>query len=208
MSSASLDPRKAPRQARAVATVEAIAQAATQLLREGGLAAMTTNAVAARAGVSIGSLYQYFPNRDALMVELIRREQRGHLERVRAALLLCKGLDLEATVRLLVRAAMGHHRADALLASAIDHEEARLPVGAIIAETLSEGGALLAQIFSRFEDQISPVDPVRAALTLPALVRSIVDVWANLPQAAIDIAEDEAVRAVLGYLHGGARFDC
>lgn len=208
MSSASLDPRKAPRQARAVATVEAIAQAATQLLREGGLAAMTTNAVAARAGVSIGSLYQYFPNRDALMVELIRREQRGHVERVRAALLLCKGLDLEATVRLLVRAAMGHHRADALLASAINHEEARLPVGAIIAETLSEGGALLAQIFSRFEDQISPVDPVRAALTLPALVRSIVDVWANLPQAAIDIAEDEAVRAVLGYLHGGARFDC
>lgn len=208
MSSASLDLRKAPRQARAVATVEAIAQAATQLLREGGLAAMTTNAVAARAGVSIGSLYQYFPNRDALMVELIRREQRGHVERVRAALLLCKGLDLEATVRLLVRAAMGHHRADALLASAIDHEEARLPVDAIIAETLSEGGALLAQIFSRFEDQISPVDPVRAALTLPALVRSIVDVWANLPQAAIDIAEDEAVRAVLGYLRGGTRIDC
>lgn len=208
MSSASLDLRKAPRQARAVATVEAIAQAATQLLREGGLAAMTTNAVAARAGVSIGSLYQYFPNRDALMVELIRREQRGHVERVRAALLLCKGLDLEATVRLLVRAAMGHHRADALLASAIDHEEARLPVDAIIAETLSEGGALLAQIFSHFEDQISPVDPVRAALTLPALVRSIVDVWANLPQAAIDIAEDEAVRAVLGYLRGGARIDC
>lgn len=208
MSSASLDLRKAPRQARAVATVEAIAQAATQLLREGGLAAMTTNAVAARAGVSIGSLYQYFPNRDALMVELIRREQRGHVERVRAALLLCKGLDLEATVRLLVRAAMGHHRADALLASAIDHEEARLPVEAIIAETLSEGGALLAQIFSRFEDQITPVDPVRAALTLPALVRSIVDVWANLPQAAIDIAEDEAVRAVLGYLRGGTRIDC
>lgn len=208
MSSASLDLRKAPRQARAVATVEAIAQAATQLLREGGLAAMTTNAVAARAGVSIGSLYQYFPNRDALMVELIRREQRGHVERVRAALLLCKGLDLEATVRLLVRAAMGHHRADALLASAIDHEEARLPVDAIIAETLSEGGALLAQIFSRFEHQISPVDAVRAALTLPALVRSIVDVWANLPQAEIDIAEDEAVRAVLGYLHGGARIDC
>lgn len=208
MSSTSLDLRKAPRQARAVATVEAIAQAATQLLREGGLATMTTNAVAARAGVSIGSLYQYFPNRDALMVELIRREQRGHVERVRAALLLCEGLDLEATVRLLVRAAMGHHRADALLASAIDHEEARLPVDAIIAETLSEGGALLTQIFSRFEDQISRVDPVRAALTLPALVRSIVDVWANLPQALIDIAEDEAVRAVLGYLHGGPRIDC
>jgi AcrR family transcriptional regulator len=208
MSSTSLNLRKSPRQARAVATVEAIAQAATQLLREGGLATMTTNAVAARAGVSIGSLYQYFPNRDALMVELIRREQRGHVERVRSALLLCEGLDLEATVRLLVRAAMGHHRADALLASAIDHEEARLPVDAIIAETLSEGGALLAQIFSSFEDQISPVDPRRAALTLPALVRSIVDVWANLPQAAIDIAEDEAVRAVLGYLHGGAHFDC
>ncbi|MBK8629483.1 MAG: TetR/AcrR family transcriptional regulator [Sphingomonadales bacterium] len=200
MSSASLTPRKAPRQARAVATVEAIAQAATQLLRENGLAAMTTNAVAARAGVSIGSLYQYFPNRDALMVELIRREQRGHVERVRAALVLCEELDLEATVRLLVRAAMGHHRADALLASAIDHEEARLPVDAIIAETLAEGGALLMHLFSRFRDEIGPLDPARAARTLPALVRSVVDAWANLAQSELEVAEEEAVQAVLGYL--------
>ncbi len=198
--SIALSPRKQPRQARSKATVAAILEAAAQLLREGGLDRMNSNAVAERAGVSIGSYYQYFPNRDALMVELIRREQRGHLERVRAAVSASEGLDLAQTVRVLVRAAMAHHHADALLATAIDHEEARLPVDAIVAQTFDEAGKLLIQMFARFAGELTSVDPLRAARTLPAQVRSVVDVWANLDNASLDVAEEEAVRAVLAYL--------
>ncbi len=66
-------PRKVPRQARARATVDAILDAAARLLVEQGYADTTTNSVAEIAGVSIGSLYQYFPNKDALIVALHRR---------------------------------------------------------------------------------------------------------------------------------------
>ena len=66
-------PRKRPRQARAQQTVEAILGAAAQLLARTGYAKVTTNAIAARAGVSIGSLYEYFPNKDAVVVALMEQ---------------------------------------------------------------------------------------------------------------------------------------
>lgn len=69
------DPRKRPRQARSVATFEAILEAAARILESLSFAGFNTNAVAELAGVSIGSLYQYFPSKDALIVELIRRER-------------------------------------------------------------------------------------------------------------------------------------
>ncbi|WP_244522180.1 TetR/AcrR family transcriptional regulator [Bradyrhizobium embrapense] len=70
--------RKVPRQARSRATIEAILDAAAHILGERGWSATTTNAVAERAGVSIGSLYQYFPNKLAL-VEATRRRHFDEL---------------------------------------------------------------------------------------------------------------------------------
>jgi AcrR family transcriptional regulator len=66
--------RRSPRQTRSRATWEAILEAAAQILERHGAAALTTNRIAERAGVSIGSLYQYFPNKHAVLAELIRRE--------------------------------------------------------------------------------------------------------------------------------------
>jgi AcrR family transcriptional regulator len=57
-------PRKTPRQARARATVDAIVLAAAPILRSDGPEALNTNRIAEVAGVSIGSLYQYFPNKE------------------------------------------------------------------------------------------------------------------------------------------------
>jgi AcrR family transcriptional regulator len=65
-----LAPRKLPRQPRSQATVEAILQAAAQVFERHGYAAGTTNRIATRAGVSIGTVYQYFPNKDAILVAL------------------------------------------------------------------------------------------------------------------------------------------
>jgi AcrR family transcriptional regulator len=65
-----LGPRKFPQQPRSQATVEAILQGAAQVFERHGYAAGTTNRIAQRAGVSIGTLYQYFPNKDAVLVAL------------------------------------------------------------------------------------------------------------------------------------------
>lgn len=71
--------KKRPKQDRARATVEAIIEATTRILEADGLEALTTNRVAEVAGVSIGSLYQYFPNKQALIDEVRARfEARFH----------------------------------------------------------------------------------------------------------------------------------
>jgi AcrR family transcriptional regulator len=70
---AKLNRRRSPRQERSRETVEAILEAAAQVFERHGYAAGTTNRIAERAGVSIGSLYQYFPNKDAIVVELMHR---------------------------------------------------------------------------------------------------------------------------------------
>ena len=66
--------RRIPRQARATETASAILEGAAQILEAGGLAAFTTNAVAERAGVSIGTLYQYFADKNEVLLALARQE--------------------------------------------------------------------------------------------------------------------------------------
>lgn len=195
-----LIPRKAPRQARAQATHEAILEAAAQIIGTGGLSAFNTNAVAQRAGVSIGSLYQYFGNKDALMVALIHRQQKRQLTSVAQAVASVEDADLATKIRLIVRAAMQHHHDNALLASAIDHEEARLPVDAELTGYLDQGGEMVRGLLARHVAEIGEIDIDRAVRTLPALVRAATDSWANRHPPMLDVAEDEAVRAVLGYL--------
>lgn len=74
-----LKPRKKPLQARSTVTVDAIVEATIRILRRDGWAACTTTRIATLAGVSVGSLYQYFPNRNAIAVEIVRRRTRTYL---------------------------------------------------------------------------------------------------------------------------------
>jgi AcrR family transcriptional regulator len=74
-------PRKTPMQDRSVVTVEAIAEATIQILAREGLDQLTTTRVAARAGVSVGTLYQYYGNKQALLYAVME----VHLARVAAA---------------------------------------------------------------------------------------------------------------------------
>ena len=66
--------RRSPKQARSRATWEAIVEAAAQIVERGGAEALNTNEVAERAGVSIGTLYQYFPDKQAILLAAARRE--------------------------------------------------------------------------------------------------------------------------------------
>jgi AcrR family transcriptional regulator len=99
------DTRKTPRQKRAAETVAVILEATAQLLERDGLEGFTTNAVAERAGVSIGAIYRYFPNKRALMHALAERESALHGEEMQR-LLQANGSGL-APDRALVRAFIG-----------------------------------------------------------------------------------------------------
>jgi AcrR family transcriptional regulator len=82
-----LDPRKSPVQARSTASVNAILEATIQVLLKLGKQRLTTSRVALRAGVSVGTLYQYFPNKSALLQAALKR----HLDEVTNAVeLACK----------------------------------------------------------------------------------------------------------------------
>jgi len=74
---AALKPRKSPVQARSVATIEALHIAAIQVLTKEGLSRCTTTRIAARAGMSVGSLYQYYPHRDALLAAVLEQHLGG-----------------------------------------------------------------------------------------------------------------------------------
>jgi AcrR family transcriptional regulator len=95
----SLEPRKTPVQARSTVTVEAIAEATIQVLLSHGVDRLTTTRVAERAGVSVGTLYQYYPNKDALLFAVLE----DHLDKVASTLIRsCEeshGLPLDAMVK-------------------------------------------------------------------------------------------------------------
>ncbi len=80
-STALLEPRKSPMQARSTASVDAILEATIQVLLATGKERLTTTRVAARAGVSVGTLYQYFPNKNSLLQAVLKR----HFDAVSAA---------------------------------------------------------------------------------------------------------------------------
>ena len=76
-----LEPRKTPQQSRSVITVQAINDATIQVLLKAGQERLTTVRVAERAGVSVGTLYQYFPNKQSLLFAVLER----HMDRVTKA---------------------------------------------------------------------------------------------------------------------------
>ncbi|WP_394791962.1 TetR/AcrR family transcriptional regulator [Rhodoferax sp.] len=86
-----LKPRKTPVQARSASTVDAIYAASIQVLHEVGLERFTTTRAAERAGASVGTLYQYFPNKSALLAAVLERHLTTVVEAVEAALVGVRG---------------------------------------------------------------------------------------------------------------------
>jgi AcrR family transcriptional regulator len=78
--------RKLPTQARARETIDLIFEATAQIVEDEGEARLTTNKIASKAGFSIGTIYQYFPDKDAILLALINTERRRVLDELRVLL--------------------------------------------------------------------------------------------------------------------------
>ncbi|MFV2173763.1 TetR/AcrR family transcriptional regulator [Actinomadura sp. LOL_016] len=123
-----LRPRKEPGQQRAVETRQRLLDAAARVFSEYGYSAGTTNRIAEAAGHSIGSLYQYFPNKDAILVELVTAHARDGVAAIER--LLDGGPlpeRLEDRIRLFVRAALDNHSGDPALHRVLFEEAPRPP---------------------------------------------------------------------------------
>jgi AcrR family transcriptional regulator len=99
--------------------VDVIVRATAQVLSREGPDRVTTNRVAARAGVSVGSLYQYFPNKEALVAEVRRRYDEGFRERLVDLIGALDVLPLNAAVERCLRALIAAHREDTGLHNAV-----------------------------------------------------------------------------------------
>jgi AcrR family transcriptional regulator len=105
-------PRRRPRQARAQATVDAIIQATARVLVEDGYDRASTNRIAQAAGVSIGSLYQYFPSKEALVAALVETHVERMIECVTRRLDDAAPEDLRHSAEILVGALIAAYRID------------------------------------------------------------------------------------------------
>jgi AcrR family transcriptional regulator len=115
-------PRKMPRQARSRALVEAILEAAARVLVERGYAGTNTNLVAERAGVSIGSLYQYFPNKDSLIAALHERHATQMHAVIETVLAAARPRDMRSHLAVLVHAALSAHQVEPELHRVLEQE--------------------------------------------------------------------------------------
>jgi AcrR family transcriptional regulator len=195
-----LKPRKQPLQSRSQHTVNTILDAATRILERDGLAGFTTNSVAERAGVSIGSLYQYFPNKDALIVALIQQEQQILVEALVAAVATIKAVPLEQGIDILVRSAIAGHRNKPRMAAAIDHEEARLPVAAILATYNRQLDAAIVEFLTPHFPGCTVEELTRQSQTVRVIAQSVIDAFVSGTKPDFERARSDTTRAVLGYL--------
>lgn len=125
MSDADLSPRKAPSQQRSARTVDRIVDAAIIVFDDVGYEAATTNEIARAARVSIGSLYQYFPNKDALLVEIARRHLASSVAAFDALIADSDPhADLNTVIGTVIDLLVGQHERDRLHLL-IAHEAAR-----------------------------------------------------------------------------------
>lgn len=192
--STAMHPRKSPRQARSQLTVASILEAAAQLLETQGMAGFNTNAVAGRAGVSIGSLYQYFPSKDALTLALLRREAERFYADASGALALADGA---GALRRLIQAAVRQQLERPELARLLDEQEGRPELRAVLDK--QRFGTLIEALLQR-PDLPPQADLAIAVADLAALIRGLVDGAGERRETDLAHLQRRVEAAVFGYL--------
>ena len=194
--------RRTPRQARAAETAAAILEGAAQILEAGGLAGFTTNAVAERAGVSIGTLYQYFADKNAILVALAKQQVELGLADIARALSGEIDPTPEGRVRAMVRAAIhafrGRQRARKAVMEVVltqgRYGELMVPVVAFIAQQGARIGAAPQVVFAA----MTPLQLFVMSRAMIGVLRAAV--LEDQPFFKSRPFEDELVRLVLAYL--------
>lgn len=193
--------RRAPQQRRARETVEAVLDAVVRILKRGGVEAVTTNRIAEVAGVSIGSVYQYFPDKRAIFAALHERHIQQIDRLVESKLMEHSASPLDTLMRAMVEAMIDAHTPDPELYKLLSTEVPHRAEGTRDF-TVRLHGAFRLAIASRADEFKARRNLDTVVFVVTHMVESLSEgaVLRRPPSLSFAVAKEEAVRAVLAYL--------
>ncbi len=196
-------PRKAPQQRRSQQTVAAILEATARILVEQGYEPLNTNRVAELAGVSVGSLYQYFPNKQALVLALAEKHFGEQIHRIAMLAKELEKLPLRDANKLFIRALMESTKINSALHRALFTEVGHLGEP-VLRQLQEQAEQAVLEALRRRRHEILPKDLELAAFFLVSAVDSIILRTLTLAQDRFDMAqlETELSALVMRYLLG------
>jgi AcrR family transcriptional regulator len=197
-----VEPRRKPSQRRSLALVDALTQAAARVLSHRTLDRATTNEIADLAGVSIGSLYQYFPNKQALVAKLVRSRAAEDIAHLTRFMNLPPDVPLAEAMRQGARALIDLHRKSPHLYRVLLRAVPELGQYEAIRELARDGRRRFANFLRTRQHETRPLDPELAALVLGRAVEAVVhDVILEQPELLDDPRLlDELTALSVGYL--------
>jgi AcrR family transcriptional regulator len=194
--------RRRPKQRRARQTVEAVLDAVVRLLKRDGCKPITTNRIAEVAGVSIGSVYQYFPDKRAIFTALHQRHVDQIDRMVQTKLVEHAASSIEELVRAMVEAMVEAHATDPELYELLTTEVPHRADGTRDFAVRLHGAFLLA-ISSRAHELKKRRDLDKVVFVVTHMVEALSHgaVLRRPARMSLKDAKEEAVRAILAYLH-------
>jgi AcrR family transcriptional regulator len=167
------NPRKAASQERSRLTVDALLEATTRVLLKEGYDRASTNRIAEVAGVSIGSLYQYFPSKEALVGAVIDRHMQEISQVTRSALVKLAAHPIELAAREFVSVAIEAHRVNPKLHGVLAEQIPRVGRFENIEANIREGYGLVRGYLEAHRDEIDVADLDLAAFLLVTVVEAL-----------------------------------
>ena len=199
-------PRKSASQERSRATVDTLIEATARILVKEGFDKASTNRIAEKAGVSVGSLYQYFPGKEALVAAVMERHSQELIQVARGVLTEVAKLPMEQAIRKLVTTALEAHRIDPKLHRVLAEQIPRTGKLEHIEAFNRENYTLFRTYLEAHRNEFRAVDLGLAAFvcvtSIEALTHNAVlhhsEMLSN--DAAMAALVDEATRLVVRYL--------
>ena len=194
--------RRRPKQRRARQTVDAVLDAVVRVLKREGVQGVTTNRIAEVAGVSIGSVYQYFPDKQAIFVALHQRHIDQIDRMVESKLVEHASSSLDDLMRAMIEGMIDAHSGDPelyqLLATEVPHRAEGTRDFAVRLH-----GAFRLALSSRMQELQKGRDLDQLVFVVTHMVESLSHgaLFRRPPGLSLAVAKAEVVRAVLAYLH-------
>ncbi len=191
--------RKKPQQERSLAMVATLLEAATRVFVKEGYAKATTNRIAKAAGVSVGSLYQYFPSKDAIAVELLRRYRDGLVELVATRLSGATSETFDAVVRDLIGELLRAEGINPALHRVLIEQVLRTSARREMLGFEERLEAVLAEAMRAAKIELA--DPDLSAFMIVRVVLSVVQsAVVDRPKYKTSALADELTELVVGYV--------